>query len=43
MCIRDSYEGDLTPFIPLLEAGRILHVGKNSTIGFGRYSVAYER
>lgn len=37
------YEGDLTPFIPLLEAGRILHVGKNSTIGFGRYSVAYER
>lgn len=37
------YEGDITPFTPLLEAGRKLHVGKNSTIGFGNYQVAYDR
>jgi len=37
------YEGDLTPFTPLLEAGRRLHAGKNSTIGFGHFNVAYDR
>ncbi|MDD2401847.1 MAG: CRISPR system precrRNA processing endoribonuclease RAMP protein Cas6 [Clostridia bacterium] len=37
------YEGDLTPFTPLLEAGCRLHVGKNSTIGFGHFSVMYDR
>ncbi|MBD2847068.1 CRISPR system precrRNA processing endoribonuclease RAMP protein Cas6 [Paenibacillus sp. IB182496] len=36
------YEGDLTSFTPLLEAGRRLHAGKNSTIGFGRYEVFYD-
>lgn len=38
-----QYEGDLAPFIPLLEAGRILHAGKNSTIGFGHFDVIYDR
>ncbi|MEG2146825.1 MAG: CRISPR system precrRNA processing endoribonuclease RAMP protein Cas6 [Lachnospiraceae bacterium] len=37
------YEGNLTPFIPLLEAGHILHIGKSSTIGFGHYDVVYDR
>lgn len=37
------YEGDITPFTPLLEAGRILHAGKNSTIGFGHFNVVYDR
>ena len=37
------YEGDLTPFTSLLEAGRRLHVGKNSTIGFGHFNAAYDR
>lgn len=36
------YEGDLTPFTPLLEAGEKLHVGKNATIGFGHYRVSYD-
>ena len=37
------YEGDITPFTPLIEAGRILHAGKNTTIGFGHYEAAYDR
>lgn len=37
------YEGDLAPFIPLIEVGRILHAGKNSTIGFGHFDVVYDR
>lgn len=37
------YEGDLSRFLPLLEAGQYLHVGKNATIGFGHYQVYYDR
>lgn len=37
------YEGDLTPFTPLLAAGELLHVGKNATIGFGQYQVSYDQ
>jgi Uncharacterized conserved protein (DUF2276). len=37
------YEGDLTPFTPLLEAGQRLHAGKNATIGFGHFYTAYDR
>lgn len=37
------YEGDLTPFTPLLAAGEILHAGKNATIGFGHFQVSYDR
>ena len=36
------YEGDLGAFVPYLEAGRYLHVGKNTTIGFGRYELYYD-
>lgn len=36
------YEGNLTPFVPYLEAGRYLQVGKNTTIGFGNYDVYYD-
>lgn len=37
------YEGDLTAFTSLLQAGTRLHAGKNSTIGFGHYTLAYDR
>ena len=37
------YEGAMDPFVPLLEAGKYVHVGKNSTIGFGHYEVFYDR
>lgn len=36
------YEGDLTPFTPLLEAGKLLHIGKNATHGFGHYEIFYD-
>jgi len=31
--------GDLTPFMPLLRLGEVIGVGKNTTMGFGRYTV----
>lgn len=36
------YEGNLEPFVPYLEAGRYLHIGKNTTIGFGSYELYYD-
>jgi hypothetical protein len=33
------YEGNLTKLTPILEAGKILHIGKGSTIGFGHYEL----
>lgn len=35
------YEGDLTSFTSLLEAGRKINIGKNATHGFGYYEVYY--
>ena len=35
------YEGDLTAFTPYLDAGKYMHVGKNTTIGFGHYHIFY--
>lgn len=37
------YEGRLDRFVWLLEAGKYVHVGKNTTIGFGHYDVFYDR
>lgn len=31
----------LTAFLPLLILGEVLHVGKNTTFGLGRYEIAY--
>ncbi len=36
---RVSFEGNLTPFTPLLEAGSLVHVGKNTSFGLGHYSL----
>jgi CRISPR/Cas system endoribonuclease Cas6 (RAMP superfamily) len=33
------YKGSLTPFIPYLKLGTYTHIGKNTTFGFGRYSL----
>ncbi|MFU0791768.1 MAG: CRISPR-Cas6 domain-containing protein [Virgibacillus proomii] len=35
------YKGDITPFTPILEAGRLLHIGRNPTHGFGYYTIDY--
>ena len=37
------YEGDLTDFVPILEAGKYLRIGKGATIGFGHYEVFYDK
>jgi hypothetical protein len=31
-----TYTGDLAPLVPLVALGELLHVGKNTTFGFGR-------
>mgnify|MGYP001186285328 CR=1 FL=1 len=35
------FEGDITPFTPLLELGEIVQIGKNTTHGFGNYDLFY--
>lgn len=37
------YEGELSKFVPILEAGKYLHIGKGATIGFGHYEIFYDR
>lgn len=34
-----TYSGNLTPFIPYLQAGELIHIGKSTTFGFGGYRV----
>lgn len=34
-----NYEGVLSPFMPFLHAGEILHVGKGTTFGLGKYKI----
>ncbi|WP_353683955.1 CRISPR system precrRNA processing endoribonuclease RAMP protein Cas6 [Thermodesulfovibrio sp. 3907-1M] len=34
-----TYEGSLAPFIPFLKAGEILHIGKGTSFGLGKYEI----
>ena len=34
-----TYEGNMAPFLSLLKAGEVLHVGKATTFGLGRYEM----
>lgn len=36
---RATYGGDLGPFLPLLRLGEVLHVGKDTVFGSGRYAL----
>lgn len=38
-----TYEGPLAPFLPLLRAGEICHVGKGTSFGLGRYRMIVSR
>lgn len=37
------YEGELSSFVPVLEMGRYLRLGKGATIGFGHYEIFYDK
>ena len=37
-----TFEGDLWPFMPLIKAGEVLHVGKGTAFGLGRYEVKHQ-
>ncbi|MEW6617931.1 MAG: CRISPR system precrRNA processing endoribonuclease RAMP protein Cas6 [bacterium] len=34
-----TFEGNIEPFIPLIKAGEVLHIGKGTSFGLGRYKV----
>jgi CRISPR-associated endoribonuclease Cas6 len=34
-----SFEGDVGPFMPLINAGEVLHVGKGTGFGLGKYGI----
>jgi len=34
-----TFEGDIGPFMPLIKAGEILHTGKGTGFGLGKYEV----
>jgi len=40
---RVVYRGDLTPFTPYLRLGELVHVGKGTVMGMGRYQMEVEQ
>ncbi|PIW88055.1 MAG: hypothetical protein COZ94_01765, partial [Nitrospirae bacterium CG_4_8_14_3_um_filter_41_47] len=34
-----TFEGDIEPFMPFIKAGEVLHVGKGTGFGLGKYCI----
>ncbi len=34
-----TFEGNIAPFMPLIKAGEILHIGKGTSFGLGKYEI----
>ena len=34
-----TFEGELSPFVPLLRLGEYMHIGKNTSFGLGKYRI----
>jgi CRISPR-associated endoribonuclease Cas6 len=37
-----TFEGEIEPFMPMIKAGEVLHIGKGTVFGLGRYKVQQE-
>jgi len=37
-----NFEGNLKEFLPILKIGSIIHIGKNTSFGLGKYMLKYE-
>jgi len=33
------YQGEISPWLPLIKAGEILHIGKATAFGLGKYVI----
>jgi CRISPR/Cas system endoribonuclease Cas6 (RAMP superfamily) len=40
---RVTFEGNLAPFYPLLAAGEVVHTGKGTSFGLGRFRIILQR
>jgi len=38
-----TFEGDIEPFMPFIKAGEVLHVGKGTGFGLGKYRILTEK
>jgi hypothetical protein len=36
-----SYSGHIEPFLPILKAGEVLHIGKGTSFGLGKYRIVH--
>ncbi len=34
-----TFEGDIEPFMPIIKAGEVIHVGKGTGFGLGKYAI----
>lgn len=37
-----TFEGDIEPFMPLIKGGEVLHVGKGTAFGLGKFIIKYK-
>ena len=38
-----AFEGDIEPFMSLIKAGEIIHVGKGTGFGLGKYEIIRDK
>jgi len=38
-----AYKGNMAPFFPMIRVGEILHMGKGTSFGLGRYEIKKDK
>ena len=38
-----SFSGNIKEFLPLLKIGELVHIGKGTSFGLGKYEIEYEK